>query len=167
MWLKQSSYRFFTTQHGQIGSAQILSACGRAADCSSCEGELLRALEPSGGLACPCVHVNFLTAKPTLSAPLLPPSTRLLDSFHSLVFNRKYGLHRLHLRRWPHPPEQLGQDPQLHCWVSCYPAMNFQCAFLPTSTLPKSNDENIWSVLMRRLKTPLSEYKTKRLRNSD
>ena len=93
------------------------------------------------------------------------------QQFHSSIpysqpHNCKYGFHRSRLRSRPDSPEQLCQDPQLHRWVSSYPASHFvpPCIFpLHRVALPPFHDENNWSVLMRRLKTPLSEYKTTRL----
>jgi hypothetical protein len=50
--------------------------------------------------------------------------------------NRNHGLLRSRQRRRSHPPEQLGQDPQLHCWVSCcYPAMGLLVRVFPPPPL--------------------------------
>jgi hypothetical protein len=124
-----------------------------------------RARATVGALIFPC---NLGRLKNLLTL-LLPPSysTPHNQTFHTSpeTLNRQHGLHRLRLRCWPHPPEQLGQDPQLHCWVSNYPTITLflPFVFMHLAFNPPSNDENIWSVLMRRLKTPLSEYKPKRL----
>jgi hypothetical protein len=108
---------------------------------------------------------NFLHQKLRSS---LSFSTQQLHSSipYSQPHNCKYGFHRSRLRSRPDSPEQLCQDPQLHRWVSSYPASHFvpPCIFpLHRVALPPFHDENNWSVLMRRLKTPLSEYKTTRL----
>ena len=60
-----------------------------------------------------------------------------------------------------HSARQLGQDSQLHRWVRIHLLAFAEITRAPFLPRPAVLMRNIWSVFMRRLKTPLYEHKTK------
>ena len=98
-----------------------------------------------------------------LCSSFLRPISFTTQQYHHIL---SHGFQRFRFRDWSPRPQLLGLYPLIHPWVRL---LSENCPF---ATLPiplhRFPDEQLWSVFLRRLKTPLNEDKSIRvLRTSD